>query len=118
MDGKRSCHALLIKTKAAFYFCCYLLPHSAVAQRRPELSQPRVRLLRDILVGNLSLEFCNAIARQVVQRVLLIRSSANSVRHRLYIVADLLVDIAGHVQDLRILDAVFVAVIWADLLIC
>jgi len=77
----------------------------------PELLQPFVRVLRNILVQNLALEVGKVVACQIVQRVLLIRACSNSVWDGLNVVSDLLVDPALDVYNLGILDAVLIAVV-------
>lgn len=56
------------------------------------------------------------ITSQVVERVLLVRTGSDSVWDRLYIVANLLVDIAGNTHNLGVLDTVLVTVVGVDLL--
>lgn len=55
------------------------------------------------------------VARQIVQRIFLIRPSSNSIRDCLNIVSNLLVDVPVNIYDLGILDAVFVTVVGIDL---
>ena len=77
----------------------------------PELLQPLVRVLWDILVQDLAFKVGKVVARQVVQRVLLIWTGSNSVWDGLNVVSDFLVDPALDVYNLRVLDAVLVAVV-------
>jgi hypothetical protein len=80
----------------------------------PVLSQPLVRLLWCIHIRRRPIERCNRIACQVVQRVLLIRARANRIRHRLHIIPDLLIHHELNILDLRVVNAVLVAVVWVD----
>ena len=88
---------------------------SVVLEARPELSEPWVRVLRHILVQYRPVESRNAIAGDVVQRVLLIWAGTNGIRNGLDIVANLLIDHELDVFDLGVLDADLVAIVGADL---
>jgi hypothetical protein len=63
------------------------------------------------LVQDLALVVGKVVASEVVQRVLLIRTCADSVRDGLNVVSNLLVDPALDVSDLCVLDAVLIAVV-------
>jgi hypothetical protein len=104
-------------SKFTFITSCFLLPRTT-RTLRPKLIEPLIRLLRNILIQYLPLKLGNMIARQVVQRVLLIGTSPNSVRDRLNIVANLLVHIVVDVGDLTILDTVLITVVGVDLSRC
>lgn len=67
------------------------------------------------MIQDLSLKLSNMVARQIVQRIFLIRPSSNSIRDCLNIVSNLLVDVPVNIYDLGILDAVFVTVVGIDL---
>jgi hypothetical protein len=93
-----------------------LLPRRTIRRHLcPVVTEPLIRLLRNILVQDFALKLGDVVARQIVQRVLLIWAGADSVRHSLDVVADLLVDVAIYIGDLGVLDAVFVAVVGGNL---
>lgn len=81
---------------------------------RPELRKPLIRLLRRVHILRRPVELCNRIARQIVQRILLIRPCANRIRHGLHVIPDLLIHHQFHILHLRIPNTVLVPIVRID----
>lgn len=88
-----------------------------VLKAGPELGQPWVGVLGNILLQDGTVEGGDAVASHVVEGVLLIRAGTNGVRNGLDIVANLFVDHELDVLDLRIFDAVLISIVGIDLMI-
>lgn len=81
----------------------------------PELFKPLIRILGLIRIRNLALELCNVIPCLVIQSILLIGSVSDIVWNSLHVVADFLVNNAGDVVDLSILQTELITVVGVDL---
>lgn len=87
---------------------------SIITHLRPHFRKPRVRILRHIHIGSFAVILCYPVTSQIVKSILLIRPCADSIRHSLLVIANLLVYDELHVTDLGVLDPIFVAVVGVD----
>lgn len=87
----------------------------SVETLRPELFKPLIRILRLICIRNFSLELCDVIPRLIIQSILLIRPVSDIVWNSLHVVSDFLVNNAGDIIDLSILETELITVVGVDL---
>lgn len=93
----------------------YILLYCLVKTLRPELLKPLIRILRLISICNFALELHNVIPRLIIQSILLIGSLSDIVWNSLHVVADFLVNDAGDIIDLSILETELITVVGVDL---